>query len=153
MDIIKRLKETRIDKPEDWRDAVRRARDGDPGRLANLVERHIASIPEDVQLELAIFIADPVPRKKRPGVKRRVTEAQADRIRYWFKLLTTPDDDSEAPLPLSGEKAREQLGKIANLSRDTIRDIVERRKTYEAKPWSLDGEIADRFSQHLRRKR
>ena len=141
---------TRIDTPEDWRDALRRAQDGDPYRLAYLVKHCRDSMPDDIAAGLANFLVDPVPPKRRTRGPA-VPEWRAREARKLFRALTR--FKSPPRLPMAEKDAIDVIAKALNVSWSTAYDIIKQRKTYALKVFDWDLEIQGEFLQFSKKKR
>jgi len=101
-----------------WRDAIAEAKAGDPDWLGDLMEK--GSPPRGVRLELAAFIRNPTPRKRRlPGLPAlEALAARAD-----FSTMVNFER-------ISATAARAVLARRYKVSAETIRNVVERTGAY-----------------------
>ena len=119
------LEPFRINTPEAWRLALRRARAGDPDLLALQVKQCLDSLPRAMWSELANCVASPTPRRKKRGIGRRVPDVLVDYIRRCYVLNTT---ERKPPMPKTA--VQEALASFAKTSKGTIRDIIAGRGVY-----------------------
>jgi hypothetical protein len=115
--------------PEEWARAIQNARAGRPGMLAKKVSE--SAIPQEHRKAVAELIANP----PKPALRsRRVPEDLCRLIRQVYAGLTNRASSEW----LTGEQARAQIANSligVGVSTETIRDIVEYKKTY-----AKDGE-------------
>jgi len=128
-----------------WLGAIEQARAGDWAWLDDLVDRVtgdaddlVLAPPPDTWAVLDDFFSTPPPRTK--GKKRRADRTVVEAIRYLFRELTTrpvtvvdaADRVVRVDPPMTNGQARAVIGDAYNLSAEAVRDIVRRRKTYDA---------------------
>lgn len=110
-----------------WRYVLKEAQEnGDRKRLAGALVNCDGHVPEFVRKELAGFIeVAKIPKGVKSAWTNRIASRgrrYADQIRILFNDLISSGHTKT--------KAYEELAKMAPLSIETIRDIVERRKTF-----------------------
>ncbi len=117
-----------------WELAIAEAGDGAPGLLALLLR---AGNPPGDDLREAVAallerrLAVRLPTEKQPTRKPYFSPDQADRIRRIFHALTAADPHGPRGLPVySDTVARSYIGDAFHVSPETIRNVVERTKTY-----------------------
>ena len=110
-----------------WPYALRRFRDGDASAFARLVNLHA---PAELHDEISALLATAAPRRR--GRPARIGQASADLARDLFTTMTTRKSDGGDGW--SDTRARAHLASLFGVTEDTIRNVVERRRTYANKP-------------------
>lgn len=110
--------------PWTWEHALEYARKGRPQMLAWMVSEEC--IPERHRAAVAELLADPPAQPKMP--KRAFLEHEAEGIRDRYRALTTGREPRRAP-----KQAHADLAEAFGVREGTIRDIVERKKSYASR--------------------
>lgn len=122
-----------------WENALDEARAGDWDWLDEWIERasydDSHAPPPQLWPVLDAFFADPPNRHR--GQKPRIDSTMAEAIRYKFHAITAPRQIVAGglviwtyPPTMTKKAAFDALASDHNVSWETIRDIVARRKTY-----------------------
>ena len=108
-----------------WRDAIAEARAGAPDRLADLLGSEAP--PTSVRQELHAWAYAPTPRQRNAPI---LGYDVVDRVRELFLVLTS----GRYGYGLTAVEARGKLADSFQVSRGTIRNVVEGRGAYKPLP-------------------
>jgi hypothetical protein len=111
-----------------WARAVALADAGDFGELRRLILAGDA-VPAEYRQALADFASGKRAPTRARGQRARVSAARARQIREAFAAITAddPEIDFQARTP---DEARALIAEAVHVAPETVRDVVEYRKTY-----------------------